>query len=458
MTRDNTLKSLLKDFLVEFFSECMECVKEMPIQKKRETQFYLKNNRYSSDKTAYIDDYDEFFSRQEIKQLMLNNEDLKHIIGIMASYENIKVYLESHTHIASDVIGTFVRNYVEDTGSMEFKSAEFQKTFERLTGFLKSDICHIDYFTPVFNLYYPTSIKEGRFKDVSLNLITAEQFKIIKEHMVGKNSATPGLMYNLMYVLNTTVPVQNNLYEENIQANKKFNDFVIAALLFYHGDLRLGSLYRNFTPWTRDSSTVINKGDNIFGDQKYVLNNKEYHSFKNFYKKYLELDLKSKDWSFIRVSIDRFISSINRDNPVDRIVDLNVSLECMFSSSGETSLKIANRTATLMSKNGEIREQYWNFIKNEYKLRNDILHGRKQECMIDANETDKLEDVVRTCIRKFLNFTINVSRDELKKQYKIKRGETMRDYILDELDLCLVNSTRQQDFLSNAEGIFTQQV
>ena len=457
MTRDNTLKLLLKEFLVEFLSECMECVKEVSIQKKREAQFYLKNNHYSIDKPVYIDDYDEFFARQEVKQLMFKNENLKHIIGIMSSYENIKIYSESHPHTASNIIGIFIRNYVKDTKSMEFKNTEFQIMFKRLTGFLKSDICYVNYFTPVFNLY-PESIKEERFKDISLNLITSEQFKIIKEHMVGKNIATPGLMYNLMYVLNTTVPVQNNFYKENVQANKKFNDFVIAALLFHHGDLRLGSLYRNFTLWTRDSSTVINKGDIIYGNQKYVLKNKEYHSFKNFYKKYLELDLKPKDWSFIKVSIDRFISSINRDNPVDRIVDLNVSLECMFSSGGDTSLKIANRTATLMSKNGKMRELCWNFIKNQYKLRNEILHGRQPECMIDASEIGKLEDVVRTCIQKFLNFRINILRDELRKQSKIKSGKAMRDYILDELDLCLVNSTSRQNFLSNAEGIFTQRV
>ena len=458
MARDDTLKSLLREFLVEFLSECMEYVKEVPIQKKMEAQFYLENNRYSSDETVYIDDYDEFFSRQEAKQLMLKNEDLKHIIGIMSSYKNIKAYSEPHSRITSNVIDTFVRNYVEDVGSMEFKNVEFQRTFERLTRFLKSNICCIDYFTPIFNLCDSTSTKEGIFKDVSLNLITAEQFKIIKEHMVGKNIATPGRMYNLMYVLNTTVPVQDNFHEENIQANKKFSDFVIAALLFHHGDLRLGSLYRNFTSWTRDSSTVINKGDATYGNQRYVLNNKEYRSFKIFYKKYLELDLKPKDWSFIQVSIDRFISSINRDNPLDRIVDLNVSLECMFSSSGDTSLKIANRTATLMSKNGESRELCWNFIKNEYKLRNDILHGRQPECMIDTKEIGELEDVVRICIRKFLNFRINISRDELRKQSKIKNSKTMRDYILDELDLCLINSTSRQNFLSNAEGTFTRQI
>ena len=68
MARDDTLKSLLREFLVEFLSECMEYVKEVPIQKKMETQFCLENNRYSSDETVYIDDYDEFFSRQEVKQ------------------------------------------------------------------------------------------------------------------------------------------------------------------------------------------------------------------------------------------------------------------------------------------------------------------------------------------------------------------------------------------------------
>ena len=452
MTRDNTLKLLLRDFLVRFLSECTEHVKEVPIKKKQETQFNFKNNCYIDDAPVHMDDYDEFFSRPEIKQLMWKNENFIHSQDIILAYENIKLYLNTIT--ASDIMDLFILNYLERVRSMKFTKTEFQSTFKDMMTFIKSDIQYVDYFIPVFKLHYP-KIKKRTFGDVSLNLITVEQFKAIKEHMVGKDLATHGVMYNLKYVLNTSLPVQNNPYEVDDKAKKKFNDFAIAALLFHPGELKIGSLFRNFTPWKRNSLAVINGGDIKVGSKKYKLNNKKCDSFKNFYKRYLELNLNTKDWLFITTAIDRFISSINRNNQVDRIVDLNVSLESLFSSAGETSLKITNRAVTLISRNGETREKYWFIIKDVYKMRNDLLHGRQLESEIDENKIYELEYVVRTCIQKFLNFTINISPDRLKEDGKIKSKKNMRDYILNELDLCLINSTRQQDFLGNAEGVFT---
>ena len=141
-----------------------------------------------------------------------------------------------------------------------------------------------------------------------------------------------------------------------------------------------------------------------------------------------------------------------RNDPIDKIVDLNVALECLFSSAGETSLKITNRTSMLAGDDSD-QEDIWNFIKIEYKLRNDILHGRKSRDKISIEQINELEEILRICIRKFLNFSENLSVTDLKKQGKLS-NQTVRDYILDELDRGLINREKLDDFLRNANGRF----
>ena len=172
---------------------------------------------------------------------------------------------------------------------------------------------------------------------------------------------------------------------------------------------------------------------------------------KDFHKAYCELSF-DKHWSFIKVAIDRFTSSILRTDPIDKIVDLNVALECLFSSAGETSLKISNRTSMLAGIDDK-QEHYWNFIKDEYKLRNDILHGRKPKDQISGDDVEELEEIIRKCIKKFLNFSENLSVKELKKQDKLS-NRAVRDYILEELDVGLINRAKLEKFLKQSVGRF----
>jgi Fic family protein len=99
------------------------------------------------------------------------------------------------------------------------------------------------------------------------------------------------------------------------------------------------------------------------------------------------------------------------------------------------------------------QERYWNFIKDEYKLRNDILHGRKPKDQISGDDVEELEEIIRKCIKKFLNFSENLSIKDLKGQGKLS-SRTVRDYILEELDVGLINRAKLEEFLKQSAGRF----
>jgi hypothetical protein len=127
----------------------------------------------------------------------------------------------------------------------------------------------------------------------------------------------------------------------------------------------------------------------------------------------------------------------------------------MFSSPGETSLKIANRSALMYGVDESEQEKCWVFIKNVYRLRNNILHGRKENDLDITREIIELENIIRSSIRKFLNLSANLSKKELKSQKKLDSGMTIRDYLLTELDLSLINRTRLDEFLKMSDGPFS---
>ena len=130
-----------------------------------------------------------------------------------------------------------------------------------------------------------------------------------------------------------------------------------------------------------------------------------------------------------------------------------MALECLFSSAGETSLKISNRTSMLAGIDDK-QEHYWNFIKDEYKLRNDILHGRKPSDKISVDDIEELEEIIRICIKKFLNFSDNLSVKDLKEQGRLSNSKVVRDYILEELDVGLINRAKLEEFLKQSAGRF----
>ena len=423
MTKETTLKSFCKDFLQEVLTDCNKISLENPVLKKQETQFSFKNNLFDDESKILKKDYLEFFSRNDVIKLIKNNENFTFMLDVLATYNNIKkLYSERHIEVEK-LVFYFIENYVIETDEFSFDKVEFEKLFKRFVAFLDSDILEVYYFTPLYNFSYSDKHEKKNFGDIILKRITSKQFKIIKESLVGKRMDTPGQMYKLGYVLETTVPFKNNLEKEDKLANNKFNNFLNTALLFQTGDLKIGSLYRNYTEWTSQSSKSSQFDNMQLGNRIFEVKKTGMSNLKKFYEEYSKIKLDSKEWSFIKVAIDRFRSSILRNEPIDKIVDLNVALECLFSSPMETSFKFANRISAILGTYDEQREYYWNFIKNEYKLRNDILHGRKADDININDELIQLEEIARNSIRKFLNLAKVSGIDEVWSIIKEHEGE-----------------------------------
>ncbi len=450
-TKKNTLKKLCYDLLEESLAKCKEIDSEEPVKQKQDKEYEFKNDIFNKEVIIVKNDYSEFFSREKVEDALEKIDDFDDTTDIIATYKTIKELYSKREIEVKKIVHSFIQNYVKAVNDFEFIRDEFNQVYESFFKFLKSDILEVYYFTPIFKLAFPTENKHKEFGKIKLTKIDNEKFKIIKEDLVGKNIAPPGYLHKLAYVLETRVPFEDNRIKEDTIARERFEKFLNVAHLLSAGDLKIGGFYKNYTPWT---TPVISERHGMEPSSSKVLelNRNSIKKLKDFHKAYCELKF-GKDWKFIKVAIDRFTSSILRTNPIDKIVDLNVALECLFSSAGETSLKVSNRTSMLAGIDDK-KERYWNVIKDGYKLRNDILHGRKPSDKISVDDIEELEEIIRICIKKFLNFSDNLSVKDLKGQGKLSNGKVVRDYILEELDVGLINRAKLEEFLKQSVGRF----
>ncbi len=452
MAKTVILKNFSKNVLKDAIQIFQNLTIEKPLKQKEEKSYQFKNNFFNKVVLVKKNDFNEFFSRLEVREALEKIDDFSDVVGIISGYPNTKIYSKRGLN-TKDLLYSFIENYIISTNEFKFSESKFTVIFNSFLKFLNSKILQIHYFTPIFRLDFPSNNRQKDVGDIKLTKINEEQFKIIKESFVG-DRFVPGYLHRLSYVLETTVPLQNDVEEEDSLAKDKFQKFLNVGHLFSEGDLKLGPIYKNYTVWMNNSSKILNMSDIHIGPRIFKLNANSIKELKKFYEEFLNLNLNNKDWSFLQVAIDRFSSSILREQPIDKIVDLNVSLECLFSSAGETSLKIANRSAIMVGPDESTQEECWNFIKNTYRLRNDILHGRKGNEIDITNDVVELEKIIRISIKKFLNLSKNLSKTDLKRQGKLNASTTIRDYLLNELDLGLINRLKLENFLKNSKGLF----
>ena len=455
MTRESQLKKFLTYIINDSLKKFNEINLTQTLNQKSEKCYEFKNddNKFYKESVIRKNDFEEFFSRAKVKQEIEKINDFDDTVDIVSGYPNTKIFLKRGL-TAEILVYSFIENYVKNVDDFKFVDSTFKKTFKSFIKFLDSEVLQVHYFTPLFRLSFSSKYVEKELGEIKLVKISGDRFKIIKESLVGDNRGVSGELRKLSYVLEVNVDFKNNTQEEDEIANKKFEKFIKTTHLFEKGDLKIGPIYKNYSPWMNNASKILNIHDVVLGPHTLKLKSTSFNKLKIFYHEFCNVDLATKDWSFIQVAIDRFSSSIFRRNSIDKIVDLNVALECLYSSAGETSLKISNRCAMLVGLDENDQESCWNFIKNTYKLRNDILHGRKGQDFDITHDVMELERMIRISIRKFLNLSKNISKKELKSEGKIKKDETLRDYILKELDLGLINRTRLDDFSIQLSGPF----
>ncbi len=215
-------------------------------------------------------------------------------MDIVSGYSNTKIF--SKRGLSDEIlVHSFIENYVKNSDNFKFVDFIFKKTFKSFIKFLDSEILQVHYFTPLFRLSFGSKNVEKELDEIKLVKISGDRFRIVKESLVGDNRGVSGELRKLSYVLEVSVDFKNNTQEEDQIANQKFKQFLKAAHLFDKGDLKIGPIYKNYSPWMNNASKILNIHDVMLGPNTLKLKSTSFAKLKTFYHEFCNIDLEKKD-------------------------------------------------------------------------------------------------------------------------------------------------------------------
>ena len=156
----------------------------------------------------------------------------------------------------------------------------------------------------------------------------------------------------------------------------------------------------------------------------YILNQSDMQYFKDFYESYTKLFAGSNSSivDTLNIAIKRFSKSIQERELEDKIIDLSVAIECLFSNdTQELSHKLSLRICTILGNNSNERNVIFGFMKEIYNLRSKIVHGGvNYEEGIKMNQKRlhlrdiylHFERMTRLCIQRYLNLLMTYTSKE----------------------------------------------
>jgi len=104
----------------------------------------------------------------------------------------------------------------------------------------------------------------------------------------------------------------------------------------------------------------------------------------------------------LKLALSRFNSSYSKTEPADRLIDLMICYEALFTveQSDSISHKLALRFSRLSWLDPDIRKEKYSRMKNLYQLRSNVIHGGTHK--IELPEVYEVEEYMRISLRNYI--------------------------------------------------------
>ncbi|WP_232306357.1 HEPN domain-containing protein [Leptospira interrogans] len=206
--------------------------------------------------------------------------------------------------------------------------------------------------------------------------------------------------------------------ETKNQAHITNNTIISALQLFKFGTVfPVADISRNIGFFSIGSS--MSSGYPRFGlRSSYVLSKKEIEEFLILWNKIYTLT-PEKIPHFLEVALRRFADGTLRPNLEDQIIDLLISAEAIFLSSGgsdqgELKYRLAHRTALFLESEPKKQKEIFDFMKKAYDIRSKFVHGSGSKISFP-----KKEDGTNMNMHDFEKRTREIMRRSIFKVYDL---------------------------------------
>jgi hypothetical protein len=439
-------KSDLFHFLNDSLKICRDNSDKLKIKKIHEPIFF-PNGKYK--KSIVVDKGDFVFL---IKGLLKNDiKNLKSydvITNFFVSnkfkkfnkkfYDNPDDEIKNIPNYTNEFPLNFLIEYLNYDRDFIMNKTSFHKCFTKFFKFLEKILVD-EYVTPLFNFTSDIGEKGIQIGDIEIRKINQDEFyRFSKLDTVAEISH---IYHDITHVMSMSHE-SDDLHSGYDYVKEQFQILVDSLSLFSIGSPQFGTIYKNInSPWIHHDDKFEN---NITHQPVLQFNKKDKSKFIFIFNTIKFADYTIKGNSFVKISKNRFISALSRPSQLDKLIDLAISMESLYvSGPGDITLKLVNRSSTLLAKNDKEREDYWSFMKKAYSLRSGIVHGEELRNTEINGKNYTVDEIIKKLI--ILTQKSIVIYSELINHYD---GKNKIEKIYEDIDLALINKLFLKKFHS----------
>jgi len=338
------------------------------------------------------------------KESEILQKHLSHL-GDMKDYQ--KEDIESY--FKNEYLFLLLSKLLHSVGGIKFDDSEFDKLYCQIESYLDSRFMRLFALVPLCNfellgkeLFFEEDAKIAAVDSSELD--TLIDFKIINAERT--SLSIPPYALKIHFTAEKDTQVDRQIPFERIQK-------VICTLrIFKKGVFWYDNIYCFPLTWepTRPFSRLLFMlpSQHSYGP-KYVLEEEEKNNLMQIWKNFNDINRENR---FVKIAIEKFDQAALRQRTEDRLVDYITALEALFlgtDEKGELEYRLALRLATSIGNSAQERVRIRHVLKNAYKQRSSIVHGKKlKPIQIEGKKysledlATHLEDSTRKSLQKFL--------------------------------------------------------
>jgi hypothetical protein len=381
------------------------------ISKRIKVEAAIEQGQFRGLTRHIIDDKSELVARH-----MVNIEKLPQVTKLSNFLEGLVKDKGSGIKvrkIVSDYLNTFLYTYAESIAFPKFNQTAFYGSYSRLEDYLYGELQYHS-FVPLYSFKMQAS-KIMLDNDFVIRKIKPQEFVALSEK-IGNEAV----------FLKYAVEFQSTIFEYN-KKRDEINRVITSLRLFKQGAVSYNEIFTKPAPDIALGESVISNSRSMQRVPEYNLDHKEGRRFKRFYNYFTKTIGEIRRVIYLDIAIDRFNSALEQKESADKIIDLSVALEALFSSTSEDlTYKLSIRVSVLLGVDYDTNYLF-DFVRVAYKIRSLLVHGKVNKNAVKVFEigskkfglydvAKELEEITRLSIRRILS---------LVKHYNYRKQEDL---------------------------------
>jgi hypothetical protein len=422
IVRNETLYDLSRQALISV----LNYLKELISQGERFTQTTRLKPIIEKDRFRGLERYFDIDKGQILVAHMDEIENLPQVkklsefLDILVKDENSEIKVRK---ITSDYLNTLFYTYASIQAFPKYSQKGFDQSYLVLEHYMYGTLRYRS-FVPLYN-FHMTASRIRIDNDFVIRKIKSDEYVLVAKQ-------SPHEVYSLRYA----IEFSSTIFEYNVKSGPKLDRTITFLRLYKQGAISYSEVYDTPAVDLALGMSIKSKSRSSQRFPEFHLNQNDIKRLRRFYSDFIDIYNKIEEHSFFYIAIDRFNSSLEEMESADKIIDLSIALEALFSTSSEDlTYKLRIRVSVLLGIDYNPNFLY-DFIGKAYGIRSNLVHGKlgkKTTGSVIVTSSKKynlngvaneLEQITRLSIRRMLS---------LSKYYDYKQENEFLNKVIDKV-------------------------